>query len=177
MYHINDSAIKHTIFMTLPGFTKLVEKLTNGLKTVEYEFSIYITDTEAARDSEIYFNVPIEDALSDYFGVTVTSFHSDGFTPEGVFIVYTCPENREPLSREAMWTMMMNQSYVDGVIRVSLAEMFDEETNLDGFLDLLSMKLTGTPLLLDTDYDIVMSDKQNIWFYVKGNANAILEKP
>lgn len=78
----------NTIAMELEDFKKLVEKLTNCLKTVEYEFGAYITDTQKAIDMDTYWKEDIHITLSNYFDTTVTSWHSDTADYPTVYICY-----------------------------------------------------------------------------------------
>ena len=77
-----------TITMDLYMFKELIEELTDGLATVEYEFGAYITETDKANETEIYWNENITATLSKYFDVNVTSWHSDTCAYPIVFICY-----------------------------------------------------------------------------------------
>lgn len=77
------------IAMTLDEFTELVEEITDGLLTTEYEEDfISFTDTDKAEMEETYWNEDIEKALSDYFDIEVVSWHSDGCEYPTIFICY-----------------------------------------------------------------------------------------
>ena len=76
------------MMIKLPEFTKIVEEATDGLKTVEYEFGPFLVDTEKAESSETYENREPNTILSNYFGVKVTSFHSDDCEFPLVYIIY-----------------------------------------------------------------------------------------
>jgi len=78
-----------TITMTLDKFTELIEEITDGLLTIEYEEDfISSADTDKAEMEEVYWNEDIEKALSNYFDVEVVSWHSDGCEYPTIFICY-----------------------------------------------------------------------------------------
>lgn len=77
MKNINGEIYLHNcIMMKLDTFTELIEKLTKNQNTVEYEFGAYITDNDNADTKEIE-DFDINELLSEYFDVNVTSWHSD----------------------------------------------------------------------------------------------------
>ena len=88
MQNTENYRLVNTIAMELDEFTELVEKLTDGLATVEYEFGAYITETDKADETETYWNEDMAVTLSKYFDVTVTSWHSDTCEYPMVFICY-----------------------------------------------------------------------------------------
>ena len=88
MRNVKENQLKKCIFVGFDEFKSIVESLTDGLKTVKYEFGIYYDDTEKATESDTYWNEDIKDTLSKYFDVTVTSCHSDDAEYIGVWICY-----------------------------------------------------------------------------------------
>ena len=88
MKNIGNGQLKKCIFMELDEFTKLVENLTDGLQTVEYEDGVYLISTNKADETDTYWNEDMTETLSNYFDVEVTSFHSDGCECVGVWICY-----------------------------------------------------------------------------------------
>lgn len=78
--------MKTCIFMKLTDFYKLIYNLTNGLKEVKFEFYVYIVNSDKAYDEGIFWEEDIIETLSNYFGVKVTSFHSD--ESECIWICY-----------------------------------------------------------------------------------------
>lgn len=88
MKNVRESQLKKCIFMELDEFTNLIEEITDGLQTVEYEDGIYMTSTQKAEDINTWWNEDILETLSKYFNVEVTSFHSDNCEYIGVWICY-----------------------------------------------------------------------------------------
>ena len=65
--------------------------------------------------------------------------------------------------------------YIEGKVMVHLSDIIDND--LEGFLDLLSEKLIGSPLLMDINYDVVDSTAEVcIIIKVRGDVPVILEK-
>lgn len=88
MKNVRENQLKKCIFMELDEFISLVERLTDGLQTVEYEDGVYLISTDKADETDTYWNEGITETLSKYFGVEVTSFHSDNCEYVGVWICY-----------------------------------------------------------------------------------------
>ena len=88
MKNIKDYQLKKCIFMELDVFTRIIEKITDGLLTVEYENGVYITHSQKAANTDTWRNEDILKTLSRYFDVNVTSFHSDSCECVGVWICY-----------------------------------------------------------------------------------------
>lgn len=82
------ATIGKVIMVSLKEFTRIVENETDGLKTVEYEFGPYIVHSGKAEETEVYDQRDINEILSAYFDVEVTSFHSDDCETPIVYIVY-----------------------------------------------------------------------------------------
>lgn len=77
MRNVKKEQLKTCIFMDLGEFYKLIYELTNGLKEVKYEFYVYIVNSDKSYDEGTFWEEDINETLSSYFGVEVTSFHSD----------------------------------------------------------------------------------------------------
>lgn len=88
MKNVRENQLKKCIFMELDEFTRLVENLTDGLQTVEYEDGVYLISTDKADETDTYWNEAMTKTLSNYFDVEVTSFHSDSCEYVGVWICY-----------------------------------------------------------------------------------------
>ena len=69
---------------------------------------------------------------------------------------------------------MEENNEVTGVIRIELSDAI--ENDLEGFLDFISEKLTGSPLLMGIDYEVIVADKDWIYLKVTGDASTILEE-
>ena len=81
---------------------------------------------------------------------------------------------RKPLSMTAMKKLAKkNNGWIYGVVRVNLSEILNFE--LEGLLDLISMRLTGTDILMQASYEIVGHTQDTILLFVEGDASAILE--
>ena len=162
------------IMMEMDVFKSLVERLTDGLKTVSYEFGAYLTDTEKAEETGVFETREMTDILSEHFGVHVTSWHSD--TNEScpcVWIVWHPEEITGMLSHEQMKSMQEENGMVEGVISVDIHEFINND--LEGFLDLISERLTGSTLLNGSDYQMIGSKGDDVFLKVTGDASLILE--
>lgn len=80
----------------------------------------------------------------------------------------------KPLTMEEMKKQMEEKNEVTGVIRIELSDAI--ENDLEGFLDFISEKLTGSPLLMGIDYEVIVADKDWIYLKVTGDASTILEE-
>lgn len=65
-----------------------------------------------------------------------------------------------------------NNGYIEGVVAVELSDIIDRD--FDGFLDLLSEKLTGTELLMDINYQVVGHDENILFINVRGDVSDIV---
>ena len=89
MRNIEKYELKKSIFMELDEFNELVLSLTDGLYQVEYELDgIFFSDTEKAEKTGNHWNGDIEETLSEYFDVIVTSIHADDCDLLGIWICY-----------------------------------------------------------------------------------------
>jgi hypothetical protein len=59
------------------------------------------------------------------------------------------------------------------IVEVDLSEIID--TDLEGFLDILSERATGSPLLMDISYRIVSVENDTLKIEVDGDTSAIEE--
>lgn len=83
--------------------------------------------------------------------------------------------SQQPLSKEKMMQNKNENGYIEGKVMVHLSDIIDND--LEGFLDLLSEKLIGSPLLMDINYDVVDSTAEVcIIIKVRGDVPEILEK-
>ncbi len=66
-------------------------------------------------------------------------------------------------------------NYVEGYVQLHVSSLVDND--LEGFLDLLSVSLVGSELLMDINYDVVAlgEDKNDLIFKVRGDATTIVE--
>lgn len=80
-----------------------------------------------------------------------------------------------PLTEEQMKEMITEDNpYLSGNIIVDQNEMIDND--LEGFLDLISERLTGSPLLMDIDYKpIDVLEDGRIIFRARGDVSSILD--
>ena len=62
---------------------------------------------------------------------------------------------------------------IHGFVRVHLSDVIDND--LEGFLDILSEKLTGSLLLMDINYNIDHTEDDDLILYVTGDASEIIE--
>ena len=77
------------ICMEFGEFKQMVEDLTNGLKTVEYEFDgMFYSDTKKAFDSDEFWNQDVNETVGEYFGINVSSVHADDAEYVCDWIVY-----------------------------------------------------------------------------------------
>lgn len=83
-----NTTIGKVIMVSLEAFSRIVETETDGLKTVGYESGPYIVDSDKAEETGVYDQRDINEILSAYFDVEVTSFHSDDNEIPLVYIVY-----------------------------------------------------------------------------------------
>ena len=80
---------KMTICMEFDEFKRMVEDLTDGLKTVVCDFEgMFYEDTNKAYDVDEYWNKHIHETIGEYFGINVSTIHTDGCEYAMVWIVY-----------------------------------------------------------------------------------------
>ena len=89
MRNTENYSLKKCIFMTLDEFDDLILELTKGLMCVEYEpDGFFYSDTEKTEEIGIRWDGDIEETLSKYFDVTVTSVHADDCDEPGIWVCY-----------------------------------------------------------------------------------------
>lgn len=79
-----------------------------------------------------------------------------------------------PLTKEAVCRYKDDNNYIRGIVKVELSDMI--ENDLDGFLDLISEKLTGSPLLMDIGYEPVSVFEEELYLLVSGDVSGILDE-
>ena len=79
---------------------------------------------------------------------------------------YTMEQMKEALRGE-------NEGYIEGVVAVDLSDVIDND--LEGFLDLISYKMTGTELLMDINYNVVGHEEDMLFIKVRGDVSNIVD--
>lgn len=79
-----------------------------------------------------------------------------------------------PLTKEAVCRYKDDNNYIRGVVKVELSDLI--ENDLDGFLDLISEKLTRSPLLMDIGYEPVSVFEEELYLLVSGDVSGILDE-
>lgn len=111
----------------------------------------------------------IVNALSDYFGVPVVSYHEDD---TNVWVELSTDVNT-PYTMEQMRTLRDENNYITGLITICVYDMIDMD--IETFLDTLSTKLTGTTILHDINYEFIGNDNNdNLIFRVTGDLDLII---
>lgn len=81
---------------------------------------------------------------------------------------------QQPLSAAELQKRADESGFVSGIVSVSLGEII--EANHEGFLDLLSQRLTGTEILADISYSVEgLAAHDSLLIAVTGDVNAIIE--
>lgn len=115
MKNVRENQLKNCIFMELDVFTSIIEKITDGLLTIEYEDGVYMTHSQKAADTDTWWNEDILKTLSRYFDVEVTSFHSDSCEYVGVWICYKKKEHPHPRYTDNEVTIIVKNGLVQEV--------------------------------------------------------------
>ena len=79
-----------------------------------------------------------------------------------------------PVTKEAVCRYKDDNNYIRGIVKVELSDMI--ENDLDGFLDLISEKLTGSPLLMDIGYEPVSVSEEGLYLLVSGDVSEICDE-
>lgn len=79
-----------------------------------------------------------------------------------------------PLTKEAVCRYKDDNNYIRGIVKVELSDMI--ENDLEGFLDLISEKLTGSPLLMDIGYEPVSVSEEELYLLVSGDVSEICDE-
>ena len=80
-----------------------------------------------------------------------------------------------PLSEKEIRDNMNKNNIIEGVVKVHLSNLIDND--LENFLDLISVGLTGSDLLMDISYDILdvsKEEKNMLYILVSGDASLIV---
>lgn len=86
---IDDYTKVSCIVMPYDEFQTLIATLTDGLREITYDLDgISFNHTDKADEIDKYWNRDLNETLSDYFQVSVTSVHADDFEPIGIWIGY-----------------------------------------------------------------------------------------
>lgn len=79
-----------------------------------------------------------------------------------------------PVTKEAVCRYKDDNNYIRGIVKVELSDLI--ENDLDGFLDLISEKLTESPLLMDIGYEPVSVFEEELYLLVSGDVSEILDE-
>jgi hypothetical protein len=79
----------------------------------------------------------------------------------------------QPLTIEQIRERKDGDDYITGVVAVDLGEVID--TDLEGFLNLISERLTDTDILMGVSYNVVGHEEDTLWIEVTGDTKEILE--
>ena len=80
----------------------------------------------------------------------------------------------KPMTVEEMKKNMNNDCFIKGNVAINLSDAIDND--LEGFLDILSENLTGSPLLMDISYKVVgCEDGDMLIIEVIGDVSNILD--
>ena len=89
MKNVKENQLKKCIFMEFEEFQILIGTITDGLVTVKCDFEgLWYEDTDKAEETDIYWNEDIQETLSKYYDVEITSVHIDDCDYAGVWICY-----------------------------------------------------------------------------------------
>ena len=85
----------------------------------------------------------------------------------------------KPYTNQELRQHMDGNGIVTGLVAVPVSDIIG--TDLEGFLDMVSEKLTGSPCLMGTDYKAVSIENPNtadaeIVFEVTGDASMVLDE-
>lgn len=78
----------------------------------------------------------------------------------------------EPLTIEQMKEQMKNNNLVTGIVNIHISDIIDND--FEGFLDILSEKLVGSPCLMSIDYKAVAANNNEIYLQVFGDASSVI---
>ena len=84
----------------------------------------------------------------------------------------------EPMSMDEIRKRNRADGSIEGIIRVEMSELIErmDGCNLERFLDLISMRLTDTDLLMDTSYEIIGHEAgDTLLIKVSGDPTGILD--
>ena len=123
---------------------------------------------EVIPDEKIYPYIVdgISEYLSDTYECCVNNYNID--------IVNPTPEITKTMTIDDINKQKDEKNYIEGNIIVSLDDILD--INIEDFMDILSTKLTGSPLLMDIGYQIIGTQNNNLIIHVTGDASSILDE-
>ena len=76
------------------------------------------------------------------------------------------------LTIEEMKQQMEKENQIHGFVRIHLSEVIDND--LEGFLDIISEQLTGSPFLMNISYNVDHTEADDLILYVSGDASDII---
>ena len=82
--------------------------------------------------------------------------------------------NEENIENELKKYTKDENGYALGIVTVNLSDIIN--TDLEGFLNILSEKLTGSVLLMDTSYKVISNDGDSLSIEVSGDVSMIEEQ-
>lgn len=80
-----------------------------------------------------------------------------------------------PISQEDIQKFSDENHYIEGVVKVHISDMIDN--NLEGFLDLISIGLVDSDLLMDVNYSVIglcEDEPDTLYLLVSGDASMVL---
>ena len=150
---------EQSVIMPFAGFRELVETLTDGNWTVRqglYGFMFEYTGHSTGTYGTMPDRSTVYGLLSRHFDVMIDSIYMTASEAPLIVMLYHLDIVERPLSVDEIRSHMDGRGMIHGIVRISMAEAVRGE--YEEFLDLLSMKLTGTELLTDISYNIVGTD-------------------
>lgn len=153
--------------MNLPNNTELQTCITMSFHTFKEL-------VEKAEESDEYDNRNITDILSDCFEIPIAEIIYNQHPNKEDKICLLC--NTTPtgiLPKNDMLRMMKQNNCIQGIVRVDINELTTYDFEM--FLDILSIRLTGTDLLSDISYQVIGCEINNtLLVHVTGDATNIL---
>ncbi|KQN96836.1 hypothetical protein [Paenibacillus sp. Leaf72] len=137
--------------------------------------SFYI-DISQPRDLEICMKIVMEENEHDY--LSGNKNHNDREQVKRIlWEIAQDMINRlgtlYPLTLSQIKDRIGANNMIKGIIKVDFNQML--ELNLDEFLDLISEKLIGSPLLMDVTYELIaVANVDSVWVKVSGDASFIM---
>lgn len=81
-----------------------------------------------------------------------------------------------PISQKHIQEFSDENHYIEGVVKVHISDMIDN--NLEGFLDLISIRLVDSDLLMDVNYNVIglcEDEPDTLYLLVRGDASMVLD--
>ena len=89
MKNANENQLKKCIYLRFSEFECLIDEITDGLVMVNNnEDGLWFEHTNKAEEIDTYWNEDIQETLSKYYDVDITSIHIDDCGYLGVWICY-----------------------------------------------------------------------------------------